>query len=87
MDCCKVELWRARQRGWQRNGRTQFTIGRLVRCGGPRYGLSLLHCPDYNLHAAVPYSCKTRVCPSCVNRRAEVLAHALTYEHNRKSKC
>lgn len=50
---------------------------RLVRCGDPRYGLSLLHCPDCNVHLAVPYSCKTRVCPSCVSRRAEVLAHSL----------
>jgi len=50
---------------------------RLVRCGDPRYGLSLLHCPDCNVHMAVPYSCKTRVCPSCVSRRAEVLAHSL----------
>ena len=52
-------------------------IDRLVRCGDPRYGLSLLHCPDCRLHLAVPYSCKTRVCPSCVNRRAEVLAQSL----------
>jgi hypothetical protein len=28
----------------------------LVRCGDPRHGLSLLHCPDCNLHLAVPYS-------------------------------
>jgi len=26
---------------------------------------------------AVPFSCKTRVCPSCVNRRAECLCHSL----------
>ena len=26
---------------------------------------------------AVPFSCKTRVCPSCINRRAEVLSHSL----------
>ena len=26
---------------------------------------------------AVPFSCKTRVCPSCINRRAEVLSLAL----------
>jgi len=51
-------------------------IYRLVRCGDPHYGLSLLHCPDCKVHMAVPYSCKTRVCPSCVNRRAEVLAHS-----------
>jgi len=25
----------------------------------------------------VPFSCKTRVCPSCINRRAEVLSHSL----------
>lgn len=58
-------------------GEAEKVIDRLVRCGDPRYGLSLLHCPDCRLHLAVPYSCKTRVCPSCVNRRAEVLAHSL----------
>ena len=26
---------------------------------------------------AVAFSCKTRVCPSCINRRAEVLSHSL----------
>ncbi|MBT9582087.1 transposase zinc-binding domain-containing protein, partial [bacterium] len=33
--------------------------------------------PDCKIHMAVPFSCKTRVCPSCVNRRAEVLSHTL----------
>ena len=52
-------------------------IEKLLRCGDPRYGLTLLHCPDCKIHMAVPFSCKTRVCPSCVNRRAEVLSHTL----------
>ena len=50
---------------------------KLLRCGDPRYGLTLLHCPDCQVHMAVPFSCKTRVCPSCINRRAEVLSHTL----------
>ena len=50
---------------------------KLLRCGDPRYGLTLLHCPDCQIHMAVPFSCKTRVCPSCINRRAEVLSHSL----------
>ena len=50
---------------------------KLLRCGDPNYGLTLLHCPDCKIHVAVPFSCKTRVCPSCVNRRAECLSHAL----------
>ena len=30
-----------------------------------------------NIKIAVPYSCKTRICPSCVNRRAEDLSQSL----------
>ena len=52
-------------------------IDKLVRCGDPHYGLTLLHCADCNIHLAVPFSCKTRVCPSCVNRRAECLSYSL----------
>jgi len=50
---------------------------KLQRRGDPNYGLTLLHCPDCKIHVAVPFSCKTRVCPSCVNRRAECLSHSL----------
>ncbi len=52
-------------------------IEKLLRCGDPHYGLTLFHCPDCKIHMAVPFSCKTRVCPSCVNRRAECLSHSL----------
>ena len=52
-------------------------LEKLLRCGDPRYGLTLLHCPDCHIHMAVAFSCKTRVCPSCINRRAEVLSHSL----------
>ena len=52
-------------------------IDKLVRCGDPHYGLTMLHCLECNVHLAVPFSCKTRVCPSCVNRRAECLSQAL----------
>ena len=44
---------------------------KLLRCGDRRYGL------DCQIRMAVPFSCKTRVCPSCINRRAEVLSHSL----------
>ena len=53
-------------------------IDKLVRCGDPNYGLTLLHCADCNIHLAVPFSCKTRICPSCINRRAECLSHSLS---------
>lgn len=33
---------------------------KLLHCGDPRYGLTLLHCPDCQIHMAVPFSCKTR---------------------------
>ena len=52
-------------------------LDKLLCCGDPRYGLSLLHCPDCQVHMAVPFSCKTRVCPSCVNRRAEDVSQSL----------
>ena len=52
-------------------------MDRLVRCGDPHYGLTLLHCQECNVRLAVPFSCKTRVCPSCVNRRAECLSQSL----------
>ena len=52
-------------------------IDKLVRCGDPYYGLTLLHCADCNIHLAVPFSCKTRICPSCVNRTSECLSHSL----------
>ena len=52
-------------------------MDKLLRCGDPRYGLTLFHCPECKIHMAVPFSCKTRVCPSCVNRRAECLSHSL----------
>ena len=29
------------------------------------------------MHMALPFSCKTRVCPSCINRRAECLSSSL----------
>ena len=52
-------------------------IEKLLNCGDPHYGLTLLHCHECNLHMAVPFSCKTRVCPSCINRRAECLSSSL----------
>lgn len=55
----------------------QKVIDRLVRCGDPHFGLTLLHCQECNVRLAVPFSCKTRVCPSCVNRRAECLSQSL----------
>jgi hypothetical protein len=32
-------------------------VEKLLRCGDPPYGLTLLHCPDCQIHMAVPFSC------------------------------
>jgi hypothetical protein len=53
------------------------TLNRLIRCGDPNFGVSLLYCKECKIKFAVPFSCKTRICPSCVNRRAEDLSHQL----------
>ena len=56
---------------------SEKVIEKLIRCGDPHYGLTLLHCTECKIHMAVPFSCKTRICPSCTNRRAECLSHSL----------
>ena len=53
------------------------TLNRLAQCGDPNFGVALLYCKECKIKIAVPYSCKTRICPSCVNRRAEDLSHQL----------
>lgn len=57
--------------------RSEDSLEKILRCGDPQYGLSLLHCPDCKTHLAVPFSCKERACPSCANRRAEDVSHRL----------
>jgi hypothetical protein len=67
---------------------TEEALERILRCGDPNYGLTLFHCPDCQVHMAVPFSCKQRICPSCSNRRAEDVSDRLleqlpkvTYRH------
>jgi hypothetical protein len=49
----------------------------FLRCGDFNQGVLLLKCPECGHCLAVPASCKTRICPSCVSRRSEDLALTL----------
>ena len=40
-------------------------------CGDPNLGVTLFKCPRCKISLAVPFSCKTRICPSCIARKAE----------------
>jgi len=53
-------------------------LARLACCGDPNEGVTMLHCKECDVHLAVPFSCKTRICPSCANRRAEEVAEKLS---------
>ncbi len=53
-------------------------LARLACCGDPNEGVTMLHCKECNVHLAAPFSCKTRICPSCANRRAEDVAEKLS---------
>lgn len=43
-------------------------------CGDPHLGITLFKCCSCNVSLAVPFSCKTRICPSCIARKAETTA-------------
>ena len=43
-------------------------------CGDPNFGVTRFSCCACNIELAVPFSCKTRICPSCAKRRAEEVA-------------
>ena len=49
----------------------------FLRCGDFNLGVLLLKCPECGHCLAVPTSCKTRICPSCMSRRSEDLALTL----------
>jgi len=49
----------------------------FLKCGDYNQGVVLPKCPGCGTSLAVPYSCKTRICPSCMTRRAEDLAVTL----------
>jgi len=53
-------------------------LNRFLFCGDPNQGLTMLRCDKCRTVLAVPFSCKTRICPSCVTRRGEDLAAGLT---------
>lgn len=46
-------------------------FGSLLLCGDPNLGVTRFSCCTCNIELAVPFSCKTRICPSCAKRRAE----------------
>ena len=49
-------------------------FGALQLCGDPNFGVTKFTCDGCGTQMGVPFSCKTRVCPSCVKRRAEETA-------------
>ena len=49
-------------------------FGSLLLCGDPNLGVTRFSCCACNIELAVPFSCKTRTCPSCAKRRAEEVA-------------
>lgn len=56
---------------------SEKVLTRLACCGDPNEGVTLLRCKECEVTLAVPFSCKTRICPSCANRRAEDVADKL----------
>ncbi|MBI3927165.1 MAG: transposase zinc-binding domain-containing protein [Armatimonadetes bacterium] len=40
-------------------------FNQFLLCGDPNQRLTLFKCPECNISLAVPFSCKTRICPSC----------------------
>ena len=46
----------------------------VVLCGDPNLGVTRFCCSKCDIEMGVPFSCKSRICPSCVKRRAAVLA-------------
>jgi hypothetical protein len=41
------------------------------RCGDPNFGVILFRCDTCDVKLGVPFSCKSRICPSCLARKAE----------------
>jgi hypothetical protein len=58
-------------------GHVEKVLNNFLLCGDPNQGLILFRCFECKTSLAVPYSCKTRICPSCMSRRAEDLAVGL----------
>lgn len=52
-------------------------LNQFLLCGDPNQGLTLFTCKKCNISLAVPFSCKKRICPSCMSRRAEDLSEGL----------
>lgn len=50
----------------------------VLLCGDPNLGVTRFSCSECDIEMGVPFSCKSRICPSCVKRRAEEMAANLT---------
>ena len=44
------------------------------RCGDPNFGITLFRCDACDVSLGVPFTCKARICPSCLARKAETRA-------------
>jgi hypothetical protein len=64
-------LQQARERdgeGYPRFVENEFY--RYLRCGVLCHGFARLRCAGCGFERLLPFSCKTRICPSCAARRA-----------------
>jgi Transposase zinc-binding domain len=48
------------------------------RCGDPNFGVTLFRCDTCDVKLGVPFTCKARICPSCLSRKAETRASHLS---------
>ncbi|MFA7483871.1 MAG: transposase, partial [Vulcanimicrobiota bacterium] len=48
------------------------------RCGDPNFGVTLFRCDTCEVKLGVPFTCKARICPSCLSRKAETRASHLS---------
>ena len=49
----------------------------FLRCGNPKFGYAEYICPDCFEKLVVPFTCKSKFCPSCGIVYAEKWAHSL----------
>ena len=47
------------------------SLSAFSQCGDPNLGVVLFKCLPCKVTLGVPFSCKDRICPSCIARKAE----------------
>ena len=60
---------------WKKRSSNSSSVVQAARCyEDPNLGIMLFKCCSCKISLAVPFSCKTRICPSCIARKAETTA-------------